>query len=165
MESTQNIYHQISISEEVKSKLNNETYSLLSLFGVPIRVASLPYEVFEEPMIKENHLILGRAHGSNSFNYLFLDLQDLTVRHQWNYLGDVRSVFINSGLREFYFTVAFLDEIIGQMTEMESLGKYGDHHQKYADLFKQILLKNDPTAYESAGMWYWYIDEMELGVI
>lgn len=88
------------------------------------------------------------------------EFESLKIEIVWN-LEDL----INSGLRELYFTLGVIGEVISYMNKIEFLGDYHNNHPKYAELFKQILLKNDPKAYESAGMWYWYIEEMELGVI
>jgi hypothetical protein len=116
-----------------------------------------------KPIILGNDLILGYTKNESTKNYLYINLNDNSVNHKWNYEKS-SSVFINSNIELLEKSLNVLDFYLDDLIEQKELGEYHIFHQRYANLLERLLTKIDSKSV-LIRFWQNLIEEMKLGVI
>ena len=155
--------HKFLIGEDEKNILGEDLIKSILKITLPEKIIMLRYDLLTKPIILGNDLILGYTKNESTKNYLYINLNDNSVNHKWNYEKS-SSVFINSNIELLEKSLNVLDFYLDDLIEQKELGEYHIFHQRYANLLERLLTKIDSKSV-LIGFWQNLIEEMKLGVI
>lgn len=151
------------LKEDQKKNIGEELSMSIQKVSLPEKIILLRYDILETPEILGNEIILGYTKNETTKNYLFIDINDNSVNHKWNYKQS-ECYFINSNIDLLEKSLNVLDFYIDDLIENKELGEYHINHERYANLLERLLNKIDPKSITN-GFWQNLIGEMKLGVI
>tara|TARA_R110000796_G_scaffold250788_3_gene380601 strand:- start:1094 stop:1561 length:468 start_codon:yes stop_codon:yes gene_type:complete len=154
--------HRFILNEEQK-KIGEDLRVSIQKVSLPEKIISLRYNLLINPEVSENEIILGYTKNETSKNYLFIDTNDKSVNHKWNY-NQSECYFINSSIELLEKSLNILDFYLDDLIENKELGEYHVHHKRYANVLERLLSKIDIKSVTN-GFWYSFIEEMKMGVI
>ncbi|WP_300979367.1 hypothetical protein [Flavobacterium sp.] len=155
--------HKFLIGDDEKNILGEDLIKSILKITLPEKIIMLRYDLLTKPIILGNDLILGYTKNESTKNYLYINLNDNSVNHKWNYEKS-SSVFINSNIELLEKSLNVLDFYLDDLIEQKELGEYHIFHQRYANLLERLLTKIDSKSV-LIGFWQNLIEEMKLGVI
>jgi hypothetical protein len=155
--------HKFKIKEELKAIINQDLINEIENISLPEKIVMLKYDLLVYPEIIGNHLILGTTKFESTKNYFYIDLNDYSVNHKWNY-SDEKVSFINSSLKQLLYSLISLDLFINDLIENNEFGEYNLFHERYAKVLERLLKVIDEKCIEK-GAWGNLLEEMKLGVI
>ncbi len=155
--------HKFLIGDDEKNILGEDLIKSILKITLPEKIIMLRYDLLTKPIILGNDLILGYTKNESTKNYLYINLNDNSVNHKWNYEKS-SSVFINSNIELLEKSLNVLDFYLDDLIEQKELGEYHIFHQRYANLLERLLTKIDSKSV-LIRFWQNLIEEMKLGVI
>lgn len=162
MEMFRNGLQKLVLSEEIKKSLDFDICYLLENIGIPKKIVYSELE-FIKPKIEDGIFHFGYANHLTEMKFGIELKSNKVITYGKRGTSDYYSV-INQSFNKLLLCSYCNDFFIRRLILSELLGKYHEHHDKYAKLLRELIFDIDEEATKS-GAWSNLIEEMSLGVI